>query len=290
MLRPGTLVLAAALAAAAGSTHASDSGDGGRDRDRGPVVDSADADAAREHLFIRGRNLGRNPPRVTLGGVRLEVESSSPTDVVAKLPAALPEASYRLVLTTGGRRDERSFRGGEGRDGDGWGEAVFEVAIGGAGSPGPQGATGPTGPAGPPGPKGDKGDPGLAGAAGAPGATGPTGPTGPQGPTGPTGPQGPAGSSVPDARFGTFTNWAASGRGRECTLGEIILTAGGTANGTPANGQLLQISQNQALFALLGTTYGGDGRTSFALPDLRGVAPNGLTYSICMSGIFPSRD
>ncbi len=36
------------------------------------------------------------------------------------------------------------------------------------------------------------------------------------------------------------------------------------------NGQLLQINQNQALFSLLGTTYGGDGRTTFALPDLRG--------------------
>lgn len=35
------------------------------------------------------------------------------------------------------------------------------------------------------------------------------------------------------------------------------------------NGQLLPINQNQALFALLGTTYGGDGRTNFALPDLR---------------------
>lgn len=39
------------------------------------------------------------------------------------------------------------------------------------------------------------------------------------------------------------------------------------------NGQLLAISQYQALFSLLGTTYGGDGRTSFALPDLRGRAP-----------------
>ena len=36
------------------------------------------------------------------------------------------------------------------------------------------------------------------------------------------------------------------------------------------NGQLLPISQHQALFALIGTTYGGDGRTTFALPDLRG--------------------
>ncbi|WP_340540925.1 phage tail protein [Nocardioides sp. GXZ039] len=41
------------------------------------------------------------------------------------------------------------------------------------------------------------------------------------------------------------------------------------------NGQLLPINQNQALFALLGTTYGGNGVTTFALPDLRGRAPIG---------------
>ena len=39
------------------------------------------------------------------------------------------------------------------------------------------------------------------------------------------------------------------------------------------NGQLLPINQNQALFALLGTTYGGNGQTNFALPDLRGNVP-----------------
>ena len=39
------------------------------------------------------------------------------------------------------------------------------------------------------------------------------------------------------------------------------------------DGQLLPINQNQALFSLLGTTYGGDGRTNFALPDLRGRVP-----------------
>jgi microcystin-dependent protein len=48
-----------------------------------------------------------------------------------------------------------------------------------------------------------------------------------------------------------------------------------------ANGQLLPINQNQSLFSLFGTTYGGDGRVNFALPDLRGrVAThqgNGLT-------------
>jgi microcystin-dependent protein len=39
------------------------------------------------------------------------------------------------------------------------------------------------------------------------------------------------------------------------------------------NGQTLPINQNQALFALLGTTYGGDGRTTFALPNFRGRVP-----------------
>ena len=39
------------------------------------------------------------------------------------------------------------------------------------------------------------------------------------------------------------------------------------------DGQILPINQNQALYSLLGTTYGGDGRTTFALPDLRGRVP-----------------
>ena len=39
------------------------------------------------------------------------------------------------------------------------------------------------------------------------------------------------------------------------------------------DGQILPINQNQALYSLLGTTYGGDGRTTFALPDLRGRIP-----------------
>jgi microcystin-dependent protein len=39
------------------------------------------------------------------------------------------------------------------------------------------------------------------------------------------------------------------------------------------DGQLLSIQQNQALFSLLGTTFGGDGRVTFALPDLRGRTP-----------------
>jgi microcystin-dependent protein len=55
-------------------------------------------------------------------------------------------------------------------------------------------------------------------------------------------------------------------------LGEIRLFSSGTAptGWAACNGQLLPINQHPALFALLGTSYGGDGQTSFRLPDLRG--------------------
>jgi hypothetical protein len=92
-----------------------------------------------------------------------------------------------------------------------------------------------------------------------------------------------------DPRFGSNTSTAVAGNGRQCTLGEIILTAGYVANGIPAMGQILSIAQNTALFSLLGTLYGGNGINTFALPDLRNAAPNGLTYSICTIGIFPAR-
>lgn len=61
----------------------------------------------------------------------------------------------------------------------------------------------------------------------------------------------------------------------EPTIGEIRLFAGNFAPRSWAfcNGQLLAIAQNSALFSILGTIYGGDGRTTFALPDLRGRAP-----------------
>jgi microcystin-dependent protein len=52
------------------------------------------------------------------------------------------------------------------------------------------------------------------------------------------------------------------------------------------NGQLLPINQNQALFSLLGTTYGGNGQTNFALPDLRGNVPihTGQGFSLGQKG------
>lgn len=58
-------------------------------------------------------------------------------------------------------------------------------------------------------------------------------------------------------------------------IGEIIMFGGNFAprNWAFCQGQLLAISQNQSLFSILGTTYGGDGRTTFGLPDLRGRVP-----------------
>jgi microcystin-dependent protein len=63
--------------------------------------------------------------------------------------------------------------------------------------------------------------------------------------------------------------------GTDAYLGEISWFAGTFApiGWTFCSGQLLQIDQNTALFSLLGTTYGGDGRTTFGLPDLRGRVP-----------------
>jgi microcystin-dependent protein len=59
------------------------------------------------------------------------------------------------------------------------------------------------------------------------------------------------------------------------------------------NGQLLVISQNTALFSLLGTSYGGDGRSNFALPTAKPiVTATGaiLTQCIALQGIFPPRN
>ena len=104
-------------------------------------------------------------------------------------------------------------------------------------------------------------------------------------------------------------------------LGQIILFAGTFApvGWALCEGQLMSIRQYTALFSLLGTTYGGDGRETFALPDLRGRAPIGvglgpngiieqgvpgnqnatgtdglphlgLRYLIALQGIYPCRD
>lgn len=77
----------------------------------------------------------------------------------------------------------------------------------------------------------------------------------------------------------------------DCFIGEIVIlpfhfTPKGFA---PCQGQLLTIAQNTALFSLLGTTFGGNGMSTFALPDYRDQAPPDSQYFIALEGIYPER-
>jgi microcystin-dependent protein len=76
------------------------------------------------------------------------------------------------------------------------------------------------------------------------------------------------------AMFATLTS-AAYAQATEPFLGQLALVPYNFApkGWALCNGQILSINQNTALFSLLGTTYGGDGITTFALPDLRGRVP-----------------
>lgn len=56
------------------------------------------------------------------------------------------------------------------------------------------------------------------------------------------------------------------------------------------NGQTLPINTNTALFSLIGITYGGNGSSTFQLPNLAGASPvSGMQYYICTQGIYPQR-
>lgn len=76
-------------------------------------------------------------------------------------------------------------------------------------------------------------------------------------------------------------------------IGEVKMFAGNFAPRGFAfcEGQILPISSNHALFALLGTTYGGDGRSTFALPNFKEAEKKmgGVRYIIALQGLFPSR-
>ncbi|MTV50430.1 tail fiber protein [Heliobacillus mobilis] len=85
----------------------------------------------------------------------------------------------------------------------------------------------------------------------------------------------------------------------EPILGQIQIFAFNYApdGWTLCDGRQLQVAQNQALFSLISNTYGGDGRTTFNLPDLRNAAPFPSTnpsapncaYYIATMGIYPPR-
>ncbi|CBS86460.1 Phage Tail Collar domain protein [Azospirillum lipoferum 4B] len=58
----------------------------------------------------------------------------------------------------------------------------------------------------------------------------------------------------------------------------------------PCDGSIVPIAQYQALYSLIGTQYGGDGRTTFGLPNLKGKEPlPTLHYVICYNGYYPPR-
>ena len=76
----------------------------------------------------------------------------------------------------------------------------------------------------------------------------------------------------------------------ECGLGEVKLFAGNfdPRNWAFANCQILSIGQNSALYSILGTTYGGDGRSTFALPDLQEKVAMGTGKSTILGQNFGS--
>jgi len=116
------------------------------------------------------------------------------------------------------------------------------------------------------------------------------------GPTGLQGPEGPPGtlpSNLTAVSSGLGTDGYSSGNYdvSTCMIGDIVLSANSYGGGhyIPADGSTLEISTYSGLFALLGTRFGGDGHNSFQIPDLRPFAPQGLQYSICVLGTYPSR-
>ena len=170
------------------------------------------------------------------------------------------------------------------------------------GATGAQGPTGPTGNTGPQGPQGPQGSPGAQGSPGPIGATGANGTTGAAGATGATGPQGPTGTAGTNGSNGaigatgptgvvptyvavsTEMEYYVSSEGiypsnggggaygnSDAVIGTIYLFAGGFNNGGElCDGHLLQIADYTAFFSIIGTTYGGDGVTTFGVPNLVG--------------------
>lgn len=201
------LVALGFVIAAVVSADAMDSNDNAKKdgQKQGPpsqlVILSATVDRANETLTIRGRNFGTQAPQVLCEEYSMTVVSATDTEVIAYLPAAVPDGTYLLTVARGPSQQERD---------------VFHFAVqtpkvitgpqGPAGIPGEQGPQGPAGPQGEPGaagpqgpagPQGEQGVPGPMGPAGADGAQGPAGVQGAPGPQGPAGPAGPAGLPGP---------------------------------------------------------------------------------------------
>lgn len=219
---------------------------------RMPIITTATPTlGAAPTLDITGDGFGTAPTAMfgnrAIGMEPLTVLAATDTAMQTTLPPGISPGTYLLVVVSGP---------GKAR------VATMDVTIGGGGSAGVTGPTGATGPGGPTGVTGPTGGGGPAG------PTGPTGLGGPPGGAGPPGPTGPQGDSGPTGPAGA----------NDCYIGEVRMFA---FNFPPRgwmhlNGQILPIIDHTALFSLLGTTFGGDGRTTFGLPDLRGRVAIGV--------------
>jgi microcystin-dependent protein len=86
---------------------------------------------------------------------------------------------------------------------------------------------------------------------------------------------------------------AGAASAQEAFVSQIMPMAGKSCprGWKPADGSLLQIAQDRVLYGLIGTTYGGDGKTTFALPNLKGgtigPAAQPITWCFAINGIYP---
>ena len=248
-------------------------------------------------VLVDGLDLAPGPLLVTLGDLgditilcTEDLLATPPTVVCDFSSGGLPvDGDYLLGIASGGNNKYAD---------------LFDMTIVAAGPTGPEGPTGPQGDPGIQGDPGLQGDPGIQGD---PGSQGDPGIQGDPGPQGDPGIQGDPGTSIADGTTSgdlltwDGSNWIAqqpaetsresnmqpylginhvialtgifpSRNGIEPFIGEIMQVGFNFAprGWALCDGQLLSISSNSALFSLLGTTYGGDGRTTFGLPDLRG--------------------
>lgn len=76
----------------------------------------------------------------------------------------------------------------------------------------------------------------------------------------------------------------------EYFLGQIVIFPYGfePRGFVKCDGRILPLNQNEALFALLGTKFGGNGRTDFVVPKMEDPC-EGVSYYMCIQGLFPSR-
>jgi len=238
-------------------------------------------------VLVDGLDLAPGPLLVTLGDLG-DITSLCTEDLLATPPTVL--CDFSLGLPVDGDYLLGISSGTNSKYAD-----LFDMTIVAAGPTGPEGPTGPGGPQGDPGIQGDPGPQGIQGIQGDPG------PQGIQGTQGEPGTSIADGTSSGDLLTWNGSNWIAqqpaatsdasnmqpwlginhvialvgvfpSRNGPDPFIGEIMQVGFNFAprGWALCDGQLLPIAPNTALFSLLGTTYGGDGRTTFALPDLRG--------------------